>query len=141
MGFTRRGDRLQLIGKPSRVIEIEGGADGRLSRREARRFLGAMVAQAMHDGMLALHLRVSEKPAGLSLSYLGLDNEGTPTEYEMTPPPLASYPYLLQCALSLATLEPGLPLRGMIACDGTRGARQVMLEVNAGLEMHLRWGP
>lgn len=140
MRLPRRQDRLQLTRKAPAEITIEVDEDGRLSRRAARRLLAAILAQAMHDGMFALRLRASE-PGGVSLSYLGRDSEGQPAEWTMTPPSLATYPYLLQCALTAATLEPGFPLRGVISCDGMQGATEVTLEVSGELEMCLRWGP
>jgi hypothetical protein len=117
------------------------GADGRLSQGQARRFLAAILAQAIHDGMLALRLRVIREPAGVSLTYLGLDSEGKSIEWAMTPPPPATYPYLLQAALTAATLEPGFPLRGVIFCDGMKGTREVAIELSDELEMCLCWGP
>jgi hypothetical protein len=141
MRLPRRCERLQLIKKPPAAVEIDVDADGRLSQRQARRFLATILAQAIHDGMFALRLHVTKEPARVSLTYLGLDSEGKSIEWAMTPPPPATYPYLLQAALTVATLEPGFPLRGVIFCDGIKGTQEVAIEVSDELETYLCWEP
>jgi len=80
----------------------------------AWRLLSAIVSQARLDGMASISIRVDPEHGSLRMRYFGPGRGDGAEWWEMVPPPLDSYPYMLRCVLAMAQLEPGLPVRGRI---------------------------
>jgi len=82
-----------------------------------RELLGAIVCQAMHDGMLEIHIGVDRESGESFMKYFG------PIEYEtdkriwwdMVAPPSRCYPKMLQICMSLvAQIRDQIPIKGLI---------------------------
>ncbi len=88
----------------------------RTDRRQLRRLLGAIVYQAMDDGMLRIRVGVSSESGAPHMSYFGPRRylPGKRIWWEMIPPPSECYPVMLQVSLSMAEVEAGLPINGLI---------------------------
>lgn len=85
-------------------------------KRWLKPLLGAVIHQAMHDGMLKIRIGVDRASGEPFMKYFG------PIEYDpekqiwwdMVPPPLECYPGMLQVCVSLAELDQGFPIKGII---------------------------
>jgi hypothetical protein len=131
--FNRK--RLQIGCFDPGVEEIDAG------RRELRMLLGAIVHQAMDDGMLKIQIGVDRASGEPFMRYFGV-RHFTPdkrTWWDMVPPPAYCYTTMLQTCLSLAELDDDLPLKGVIPARKDRKRLNLRLAVNEVESFEIAW--
>jgi hypothetical protein len=108
------------------VISGEGAAELNLSVLELPRLLGAIVAQAMDDGMTGIRIGVAPDTGEAWMEYFGPVFGKKDESWRMVPPPESCYPALVQICVSRAELQAGLPLTGVI--PAARGREPIDLQ-------------
>jgi hypothetical protein len=93
------------------------------SPRQIRRLLGAMVSQAMLDGMVTIRFSVNN--TGQFEVFYRSPSTQLDNQWQMTAPPSDVYPFLLKEVLSMAALDSHMPLSGRI--EATVASRPVTL--------------
>lgn len=128
------GSRLELD-VPQRGVETDPGA------QELDTLVGAFVYQAMHDGMLRVWIGVDRASGEPFLKYfgpLGYDPKNQ-IWWDMVPPPSECYPGMLQVCLTLAELDQGFPIKGMIPAIKQGKRLRLELEVNEIDSFQIAW--
>ncbi len=94
-----------------------GDAELSTDSRRLTRLLGAIVNQAMTDGMTRVRFGIDAPTGEPRMQYFGpvFHMASQRTWWDMTPAPPECYPALLQVCMGLAVLDSRLPLRGTIA--------------------------
>ncbi len=135
---------LRLVEAPQ-TIEIDvlsnSNGDPQFTSGAAERLLGALVSQARLDGMSGIEIHVDPTADQLTLSYFKAGRSGSSPSWEMTPPPVGSFPSLLQCAMGLANLDSALPIRGSICARIGRKKDRIRFELSDADRFILRWDP
>lgn len=95
-------------------------------RRGIKLVLGWLVHLAMSNGTTKLRMGINRDTGEPWLKFFGPRWYRSPTWWEIVPPEAYCYPVMLQVCLSLAKLEEGFPLRGII--PGIKQGRRLSLE-------------
>jgi hypothetical protein len=107
------------------VITGYGAEELDSSAAELPRLLGAIVAQAMDDGMTGIRIGVAPDTGEAWMEYFGPVFGKKDESWGMVPPPEFCYPALVQICVSRAELQAGLPLTGVI--PAVRGREPISL--------------
>ena len=118
-----------------------GDEELRSDHSQLRRLLGAIVHQAMHDGMMKVRIGVDRASRGPFIKYFGpIDyDQEKQIWWDMCAPPPECYPAILQVCLSLAELEPQLPVRGTIPAIRSRKRLTLDLEMHEINSFQIGW--
>lgn len=110
-----------------------------ISRKECRRLLAAILAQAMQDEMSVVRFRMTADGSALSMQYYGPADADEPAWWDMVPPPVSVYPQILQAVLESAELRPMMPLSGHIPARRDGRPVRIDFELRDGHELTLTW--
>lgn len=110
-------------------------------RPQLRKFLGAIVYQAMDDGMLKIRIGVDRAGGEPFMKYFGPLHYAPDKQiwWDMVPPPSECYPVMLQICLSVAELEPRLPIEGVIPATKNRRRLNLRLAVEEMESFEIAW--
>lgn len=127
---------------PGDYVEVnQPRRDGYAAPNNADQLIGAIVAQAMLDGMCAVRFIADAAVDEVALRYFGPAADENPKWWDMTGPPRKMYASIVQAALSLAQLECRFPIRGNIAIAGRPAVKTISLEMERLESFTLSWGP
>jgi len=110
-----------------------------MSRKECRRLLAAILAQAIQDGMNVVRFRMAADGSALSMQYFGPADSDEPAWRDMVPPPACVYAQMLQALIELADLRPAMPLSGHIPARRDGRPVRIDFELRDGHELTLTW--
>jgi len=130
--ITRR-KRLN-IRPPSKEHEFE------TSPQYVRGALGWLVDHAMNNGMTKLRIGVDHETKEPWMKFFGPHWYHQPKWWDLVPPPANSYPVMLQVCLSLAELEPRMPISGTIRAAKGRTRLPLQLEIFQINSIQISWG-
>ncbi|MBN4058961.1 hypothetical protein JYU10_00660 [bacterium AH-315-J04] len=110
-------------------------------RPRLRRLLGAIVYQAMNDGMLKIRIGVDRASGEPWMKYFGPldDAPDKQISWDMVPPDACWYPRMLQVCLSLAELDQGLPIEGMIPAIKQRKRLRLKFTIDTIDSFQIAW--
>lgn len=108
---------------------------------ELNLLLGAIAYQAMHDGMLKVRIGVDRASGEPFMKYFGpIDYDpNKQIWWDLVPPPSECYPAMLQVCLSVAELEPRLPIKGVIPATKNRRRLNLRLAVEELESFEIAW--
>lgn len=132
------GPLLRVCAKPGGAVTVEAD-EVAPSRAACRTLLGYILAQAYYDGMTAVKLRVSQATTTVQMFYVGPDESGLITQWEMKPPPPNAYAGLLQALLEACTLQPGIEGRGTLRLQVNDERVNVSINMVSWHEVNLEW--
>lgn len=107
-----------------------------------RKLLGAIVCQAMHDGMLEIHIGVDRQSGESYMKYFGPIEHETDKRiwWDMVAPPSRCYPKMLQICMSLvAQIRDQLPIKGLIPAVRSRKRLTLYLTVEEMNSFRIAW--
>ncbi|MGB2986247.1 MAG: hypothetical protein WBE26_10220 [Phycisphaerae bacterium] len=90
--------------------------------------------------MTKLRIGVDRKTKEPWMKFFGPRWYCQPIWWDMVPPPADSYPTMLQICLSLAELEPQIPITGMIRAAKGRKHLPLQLEIDQIDSIQIAWG-
>ena len=103
--------------------------------------LGAIVYQAMHDGMLKVRVGIDRASGEPFMKYFGPLHYAADKQiwWDMVAPPSRCYPRTLQICMSLAQLQEELPIKGIIAATKHRKRLNLHLAVEEIGSFEIAW--
>ncbi len=108
---------LEKLHKSGRLKIVEWSSGKReiaLDETCALRLVGAIVLQAMWDGMLKVRIGVKPKTGEAWMKYFGPEEYDDQVWWDMVPPPAEFYPKTVQDVFRLVKLESRVPFKGVI---------------------------
>ena len=103
-----KSDRLELGGWNSGEQEIA------LDEKRVLKLVGAIVYQAMWDGMLKVRIGVDSETGEAWMKYFGPVEYDEQVWWDMVPPPVEFYPKTIQDIFSVVKLESQVAFQGII---------------------------
>lgn len=106
-----------------------------------RQLVGAILCQAMHDGMTRVRMGVDSESGEPYMDYFGpVENpEYRPQWWHMFAAPAKYYPHMLQACLVSANLRLGLPMCGKIAATKSGQPVEIAFEMDSLEGFELSW--
>ncbi len=110
-------------------------------QRWLKPLLGCAVHQAMQDGMIKIWMGVHRANGEPFMKYFGPLDYDVEKQiwWDMVPPPLECYPEMLRMCLSLAELDQGLPIKGMIPAIKQGKRLRLELKLNEIDSFEIAW--
>lgn len=140
MRSLRKALKLEdAIGKTVTVSAYR--SDKESARMAAPKLLGAVLTQAITDGMLSVSIGADAQRGEAWLRYFGPAGAAQPQWWEMTPPPLDLYPHIVQAVIARSEFEDGVPLRGILRARFRRSQIDVQVALEQPYELLLCWTP
>jgi hypothetical protein len=131
-------ERLKIpLAKRETAVE---GVHGRPRQSGLLKALGAIVCQAMHDGMLSVRIGADPESGEPCMYYYGPVGAEEPRWWDMTPPPLSAYLQMLTWVFWLAETEPSFPtIRGKIPAVKQGRRLDLDLEIDGIYSVKISW--
>ena len=125
------------------ISDWSGPEEVDADKRWLKPLLGAIVYQAMHDGMLKVRIGVDPPSGEPFMKYFGtLDyDQDKQTWWDMVPLPAECYPAMVQVCLTLAELDQSLPIRGVIEARKGKKRLHLQVEVHEINSFEISWDP
>lgn len=110
-------------------------------KRWLKPLLGCVVYQAMDDGMIKVRIGVDRASGEPFMKYFGPIDYDPEKQiwWDMVPAPSECYPGMLQVCLSLAELDQGLPIKGVIPATKNRRRLNLRLAVEEMESFEIAW--
>jgi len=132
----------QMCARGALVIsDWSGPEDIDAEKRWLKPLLGSVIHQAMHDGMTKIQIGVDRASGEPFMKYFGPIDYDPDKQiwWDMVPPPSKCYPAMLQVCLSVAELEPRLPIKGVIPATRNRRRLNLRLAVEELESFEIAW--
>lgn len=111
----------------------------RVSDSPISQLLGAIIAQAWHDGMTKVHLGIDGATQTMFLRYYGPSNWESPLWWEMSPPPAERYSALVQTLIANAQFDLGAAPIGHLIIRVNRTDLHVNVTIRGWHDVLIEW--
>lgn len=121
------------------ISRWSGTKEVNADKRGLKAVLGWLVYLAMSYGTTKLRVGVNRESGEPWMKFFGPRWYCHPTWWDIVPPEAYSYPTMFQVCLSLAKLDQGLPIRGMIPAIKLGKRLRLELKINEIDSFQIAW--
>lgn len=105
-----------------------------------KEMLSSVILHAMNIGMSRAVFGMLPETNEMTLKFWGpAPNHPVPQWWDMVPPPVECYPFVVKACLDYAKLDPSFPFKGEIECQRNRVPLILAFSMDSLTEFQLAW--